>query len=393
MRQFRRASKLTWFTALAAVLLISLLGVATQIQQRGLRRSAEQLLDDVRSINLRQTTFEEVQPIFQRWGKRATYLGGDCNASRCDFTVRLKDFGYAHEDFFRPDTPSLHSEFELRVYEWLGGSPWIVFGEISVRDGRVWGKGFGALTGSRPESRGWYHGIGEVDSMLTVRTLGAWFPSLHPEYSFSTPAPSMQLRVTFTPYAAASDVRRLMDFNLDCLTRRELCSRAEFMPSAWAQLEADGRVPINDDCNTKTVIERLSRDTANIVVTSVIENRKVTSAVENGREIQSWPGQSFSLLILRLDERLKGATDWNLAGTRRLAFPTPFTDGTPTQMHAGSRWILSYRNSRTFDESAVEFCLLLPWSKENLALVRQGISEDDRPAKLDLPFEPTSNPE
>jgi len=132
---------------------------------------------------------------------------------------------------------------------------------------------------------------------------------------------------------------------------------------------------------------------ANLVVASVIDNRKVTSLVESGREIEAPPSQTFYRLILRLDERLKGATDWNLAGTRQLAFPTPFTDGTPTQMHAGSRWILSYRNTRTFDESAVEFCLLLRWSKGNLALVRQGISEDNRPAKLDLPFEPRSDPE
>ncbi len=384
--------RLASFTALAALLLISLVGVATQIQKRRLRRSAEQLLDDVRSVDLRKTTFQQVQPIFRRWGKRATYLG-DCNASRCDFTVRLMDFGYAHEDFFRPDMPRIYSEFALRFYEWLGGRPWLISGDISVRDGKVWGKGFGALTGPRPESRGWYHVMGEVDSMLTVRTLGAWFPYLHPEYSFSTPAPSTQLRVTFTPYAAASEVRRLMDFNLECLTRRTLCSRAEFMPSASAQLEADARVPMNADCNTKTVIERLSRDTANIIVTSVIENRRVTSAVENGREIQSWPGRSFPQLILRLDERLKGATDWNLGATRELVFPNPFTDGTPAQIRPGSRWILSYRNGRTFDVSAVEFCLLLPWSRENLGLVRQGISEDDRPAKLDLPFEPTPNSE
>lgn len=98
MKQFRRSLKVACFVALAALLLVLLLGAAAQIQQQRLYPSAGQPLADMRDLDMRKTTFEEVQPIFRRWGNRATYLG-ECDANRCDFILRLKDFAYAHEQF------------------------------------------------------------------------------------------------------------------------------------------------------------------------------------------------------------------------------------------------------------------------------------------------------
>ena len=200
---------------------------AIQIQQRTLRLRAERLLLDVRNLELRKSTWTDAQRLFARWGYWGHY-DGLCISSNCDYQIELKDFFYRHPGFV-PNAP-----WGRRAYAFLGVRKSRIRANVLVRNGLVWGKGFYLTVevppegGRNPPFDGYgYTLIGVSESVSKFAPAGSW-PQLamHPEYTVSTPGGCtgcLAVFARFTPFADSSDVARLMDFNLRCLTRPKPC--------------------------------------------------------------------------------------------------------------------------------------------------------------------------
>jgi hypothetical protein len=128
----------------------------------------------------------------------------------------------------------------------------VVQGSVFVQDGLVWGKGFSlfldvpAGTGQKALAAGYgYTLIGRAETVSRFSFPITSWPqlTLHPCYTVSTPSgctACLAAIVRFTPFADPSDVARLMDFNLACLTRQVACrTREDVMPTAWKQYLAE----------------------------------------------------------------------------------------------------------------------------------------------------------
>ena len=85
---------------LVRVVLFSLLSLATtaaaiQIEQRLLRTRAEHLIEDIRSLELRRSTWADAQRVLARWGAAGHYEGS-CASSSCDYEVEFGDIFADH---------------------------------------------------------------------------------------------------------------------------------------------------------------------------------------------------------------------------------------------------------------------------------------------------------
>jgi len=226
--------------------LFSLLGVATtaaaiHIEQRLLRTRAEHLLEDIRSLELRRSTWADAQRVFTRWGAAGRHEGS-CASSSCDYEVEFGDI-FADHPRLVADAP-----WARRAFEVFGVRMSLVTAHVLVTDGLVLGKGFTVFVEVPPkgEPKASFSGhgytlIGSAETVSRTYALGASLRqlSVHPEYTVMSPGGCtgcLAVIVRFTPLADPSDVTRLMGFNLACLNSRKPCrEREDIMPSAWKQ--------------------------------------------------------------------------------------------------------------------------------------------------------------
>src|ERR1700722_7888509 len=76
--------KATLWTCLPLTSVLLLVAVGSRTQRYTLGHRAEMLLADMQSINLRQTTFHDVEPIMAGWQLWGTY-DGPCSEAHCGF--------------------------------------------------------------------------------------------------------------------------------------------------------------------------------------------------------------------------------------------------------------------------------------------------------------------
>jgi hypothetical protein len=239
---------------LIRVVLFSLLGLATtaaaiHIEQRLLRTRAEDLLEDIRSLELRRSTWTDAQRVFTRWGAWGHYEGS-CGSPHCDYEVSFGDIFVDHSRLV-PDAP-----WARRAFEFFGVRMSLVTAHLLVTDGLVLGKEFTAFIEVPPDrgpiapfSGSTYTLIGRVETRTFPLSGSLHQHSIHPEYTVMSPSGCtgcLTVWVRFTPLADPVDVRRLMDFNLACLTNHKPCrEREDIMPSAWKQhlAEVEGIEP------------------------------------------------------------------------------------------------------------------------------------------------------
>jgi hypothetical protein len=213
-------------------LLVAVLVFAATVktQQYLLRSRAEQLLADIRSLDVRKSSFEEAQQVHNRW-KRWAEDEGSCDLKRCQFRILLTE----------SPRPVQMVAYHLR----LGGRPAGVWASVQIQDGYVMGKSFsvGVLVPpytDRSGNWGRYTLIGDAYSVRSREMLGPSSPR-HPEYSVGKPSgcdgPCLEVHAKFTPYADPADVRHLMQFDFSCLTRwvHPCRKEADIMPVAWSE--------------------------------------------------------------------------------------------------------------------------------------------------------------
>jgi hypothetical protein len=130
---------LAWF--LAAVLAsILLLAAAIRVDQYVLRYRAERLQSDIRSLELRKSTFADARRLEDRWFDNTKEEV--CRPSWCDLDISLNNTSARHLEF-------LLNHLAVRaIYHSLGGRVAGAHAFIQVRDNILWGKGIGLASRS-----------------------------------------------------------------------------------------------------------------------------------------------------------------------------------------------------------------------------------------------------
>ena len=254
--------------AICIGVMLFLVLLASQVEQRFFRSRAELLLSQVQSLELGKTPWPDAQRQLQHWA-RETKLNDQCIESECSVEITLfepvyrfvsRSLIFVHlDDYVRwrlglsyDEGPFVRmGQAMLRSYMLLGGRPTKITATTGMHEGVVWSKGFSVviwahwhnLPDFNPDRWFDYSLIAATHSVPQLDFSGQqWVdPQIarHPSYLISRPGGCeicVAGYVLFTPYADPADVRRLMQLNLSCLTRIRPClDQSDIMPAAWKQ--------------------------------------------------------------------------------------------------------------------------------------------------------------
>jgi hypothetical protein len=401
LRSLRRALfALFW----AFCVLLSLALIVTQIGQRIFRTDAELLLTEIRSLELRKTSWNKAKAQLQRWRPNSEY-GSQCNDQKCSLTITLNQFifGYLGErniflrldDYFRWRLKLSYAEGPFAKLQWaflrahmrLGGRPARIIATVGMRDGIVWSKGFSVYIETYADNGPWtssdgssvgYTLIAETHSVPRFDYYGSNWTSpqlqLHPDYMIGRPGGCeicVEGWTRFTPYAAPEDIHRLMQLELSCLTRWHPCLiQSDIMPAAWAQYLTDQprlEALRNRLGCSPSIIELLGRDSANMATAEILAYR---DWVDN-------EGHRYVGTRIRVLERLKGVPEWKVGETRELTDLSGI-GGDSTRLRPGTQ-LLFFSGRSPLSKMRIDpgyGCPILLLNEANLNLVRRGIAQD-----------------
>jgi hypothetical protein len=345
---------LGWFSAAFCLSVLLLIG-GVRLDNYALRRRAEHLFVDIRSLDLRRSTFSDAQRVADRWAAQEENQG-PCQRSWCDMEVSLQNVPWRYAGFF-----SNHQRI-LELYRRIGGRAALVRASIRVRDNIVWGRSFWVYVDSTYIDDGnggrFYRTlIGRVGSGSP-----SWISPSHPEYVIGSPggcSGCIEGHVVYTPFADAADIQRLSDVNLACLTQFHPCAtQGDILPSAWKELagEQDRDDTAGLPC-TAPMIRTLSREYRRVVV-GVADPRGVASSKDR--------------IGLKLESELKPGDFHD--SVHEYEIPRSF-------LHLSTRFILFFQLPQMQD---AQNCLA-PATPENLTIALQGVLEDwsDPPVLVD----------
>jgi hypothetical protein len=337
---------------LAAAILVGAVGI--HVDHYFLRRDAERLLLDLKSLEMRKSTYRDARRVIDQWYDDV-HQEGACAPYWCDVQISLGGFFERHPFFFASRPHAVY------LYQLLGGRPAEIRGFIRVRNNIVWGKGIGAYVASdfiREPNGGWLF-------FTLIGRAGSGSPGVivapHPEYRVGQPGGCTGCTegyVTFTPYANPADVARLMDINFSCITRWYPCkTQADILPTAWN--EAVAEEPIQENAGqscTPDMIRVLGRESTRVAIGTVIKVQK---------------SSGYEEITVTLSEDLKRRD--LLRGSKEYSSSHPL----PVKEKVGERYIvfLAGANS-TYDVSPYRACDLVPASLENIEITRRGITEN-----------------
>jgi hypothetical protein len=237
LRELLRVSRAALPASCAIILFLI---ASVQIEQQILRRRAERLLTDIRSLQIHQSTLPDVEKLGRRWGT-LTRWDKTCDSESCGFEILWSDFYLWHLVLF--------TRFNLlHPFMLAGGRPQQVWAGVLVEKGAVIRKDFHVVVGVPGEwsqGRWWdYPLMGNAGSDPNL--LAAYRPpSLPPLYIVGRPGgcdgPCKEVHFAFDPRLDSATVDRLMQFDLSCLTRwiHPCRNESDIMPNAWAQYKID----------------------------------------------------------------------------------------------------------------------------------------------------------
>ena len=362
----RRILRLFGWLLSGLLLLITLLAIAIRLDQYVLRWRGERLQSDIRSLELRKSTYADARRLENRWFDDTKE--GVCRPSWCDLQISLKNTGWAHIEFLRNHLAI------LAIYHRLGGRLADARASIRVRDNLVWEKGVGlnietlVTESDRRRVEYWLSGSAGTDDHFP------WISARHPEYQIVGSNVHLRLGdVHFTPFADPQDVTRLTDLNFACLTRWRHCThQAEILPTAWkeAQPEWEERAQNGfvEPC-TPAAIRVVSRQTRRVDLVKVTKLKPIND----------------TLLLMTL-HRLPGSIPKREDIWQELLRPDPqdfdVEVDTSGGFHLGDRLLYLHEHRR-----------LVPATQENLTAARLGAGEGwinpAHPVKWPNSFTPT----
>lgn len=371
-----------------AVLLIGI-AASVQIQQHILRWRAEHLLSDIRDLQLGKSTWADAQEIMTRWGAWGRYEGL-CTGQQCNYQIEIRDsFSLLADQGNEAVWSALyHWRWTKWTYEFLGGRPVSVVARFEVSKGLIWAKDYVLWLEAKDKDThgGWDYILFGSAKTVWRTTEFRHFPSPeHPEYVVGRPGGCEGCETVYaryTPFANPSDVNRLLDFNLDCITRRNPCQHPiDVMPTAGkenlaqeAAFEAadeEGRRRLVEQCTSSP--EFLGRDRENVVIAEIASI-----------DLVHWQPQVQ--LSFRLIKRLKGADDWRPTEVWRSWKPEDakgMQGSKGASLEPGRRVILLFSTHGGLSSPNwldIDSCGLMPLTDENLLAVQHGAAQDIFPA-------------
>jgi hypothetical protein len=257
-------SRARWFGILrlfviAVGILVFGLVAAVCIQQRILRWRAEQLLADIRQIQMGKSTWADAQRLMNRWGAWGMW-DGSCSSESCKYQIALQDISRAGGLYFWTGTRNLtrserreYKDWQLRMYSILGGRATQVYASIGAKNGFIWTKSDTVSTTRNISASDFLIGDAEGTTRFVPNIEWELLGS-HPEYSIRAAGPCTgcqdgacticeMIETRFTPFADSGVVDNLSDFNLSCITKWLRCSEPrEIMPKAWKMYRQDDSV-------------------------------------------------------------------------------------------------------------------------------------------------------
>lgn len=359
---------------IAAVALLAAGFAFIHLHQWSYRNRAEELLNDLRNLELRRATFAEVRPLLQKWEQWGKYES-DCTERNCALEISLENLVYEKKIF--------QGRWRLvRAYMLLGGRPARIEARIAIRNGVVLEKAYRIAieVPGGEEGRPWSHVpsyllAAEVRTVAQLTRLNGLSED-HPEYEIGKPSGCkvcLMVWFRFTPWAESQDIRRFMDIRLGCLSPWSACrTEADIMPVAWSQWlkEASAR-----ETNWSTprpcspaVLRAGGRDARNVAAVRVVAMQEVSSNT----------AERYYKVTVQIDKRLKRSEFWPEGGIASLAQSTRSlsTPDGAVPIRIGDRYLLLFDDPFWDPENLllVEGCGLIP--QKYLAFVEEGLRRD-----------------
>lgn len=370
MRQTRQFIRLVGWAIAGLCLIALILAAAIRIDKYLLRRDAERLLSDLKSLEMRKSTYEDARQVIDRWSAE-TRQEGPCQPYWCDVRISLGGFATRHQMFFANHPHLGH------LYYWLSGKRGgLVEGFIRVRKNVVWGKGMETIVASSVRAKDGRR----LDTLLIGKARSGSpyrISSLHPEYEVASDSGCCQeAHVTFTPYTNPAEVNRLMDIGLSCLTRWHPCeTKADILPTAWNEYTAEeksGKNSAKGTCDSE-VVRVLSRESKRVVIGEVAKVGGADAWVCASRPCVAVPSTALGEVTVLLRGDLK---PWNphfpLAPEYR-----SFSDSLPLKEKPGDKYVFFFEHPIVeYEVDGNAACAPLPATAENLDVVRRGVAED-----------------
>jgi hypothetical protein len=257
---------LAWLSA-GLVVVTALLAGAIRLDQYVLRWRAERLQSDIRSLELRKSTYADARRFEDRWFDNTEEKV--CRQSWCDLQVFFENTGRRHVDFLA-NHPAVFA-----LYHKLGGRVAGVYSYIQIRDNVLWGKGISLTIETLETESDGRHVEYQLEASVGTDDRFTWVSARHPEYQIGRPTGCTGCRlgwVKFTPFADPKDVLRLTDLNFTCLTRWRHCTHQEdILPTAWKELKAENTGDWWVQPCTPAMIRVFSRKTHYIDLAKVIK--------------------------------------------------------------------------------------------------------------------------
>ncbi len=348
--------------------------IALRISQAIEVKRVEILLNRIKGLRVRETTFQETQQLAKEYPGHMRYSEGNCDAEECEFSIY---FGYELVDRF---------DFINGVLRSVGVRQFVVGASVKVRNGLLVKKGFSILAETRIASPcgQWLAISGTTEDHFPHsdyyygRYLGL---EEHPNHQvikphLTTNGGGQALNAAVTPDATLTEQERTYDFRLPCLSSLGGCSELEeIAPSAWEDYLSNHKVQnqFNEEsrfglCSDRT-LARLSRDIDNILLVQV---EKVFPLVGSGT--------SFQDVKFQLVEILKGKTDKHLA-----QFPLTVAKGSPTadrvnptlapELFSPGKRVVLFLKENDLDFVPFVACEVIPADRRNLLVIRQSIRQ------------------
>jgi hypothetical protein len=227
------------------LLLLCVVWVQAEVSQWLLRRRAEHLLADVRSLNVNRSGWPEAQVVIQKWSRYAVPTGS-CTATACTYRVDLLQvlprmlIGYPDPGVKnwlprivdRTGLRSAAARAGFTVEHGVVTSKW--FAEQVALPVRTWNLRGGAYVPDLAVSSGEFLGF-------RVSEAG---PPLHPYRQVRNWKGPYGVTVQFLPQEDSSERALLMDFQFACITQFSPClNEGDILPEAWRNLQEQEHSP------------------------------------------------------------------------------------------------------------------------------------------------------
>jgi hypothetical protein len=387
-----RLWKLLRRMAVGSLVLVFAATALVQSEQWLLRRRAQRLLDDIRQIEMGNSSWADAQRLMTRWGAWGGYYG-TCTLERCDYHIAMQDWfrGMPATTFEGEEQRTVLDyrhccEWLKPVYRLLGGRFAVVQSWIQVRNGIIWTKTYSVrMANTYQDYLPWQNTGGYWDPIIayasgkTHLTRIDYSPD-HPEYSIDLgPCTVCTLvAVSFTPQTDKKTMNKLLDVDLSCLTRWIGCKQDEIMPEAYKLAVADSNKPDlaeRDSSECRDPVDLAARDARYAAIAELADIKEDRNSEEvvrlaRFRSLASLKGNAYVGPLLFRDELPLRSKNKLVGGVAA------------STLKLGDRVILLFGekpDEKDFVIQTYDLCSFIPITPENLAAVRRGVAFDTVP--------------